>query len=108
MLGPSFLKSADSNSLIVIVLVALGYWFFVLAALNYDNIPNKKQNKTLAILALAVVAVLALTIYDPFSSNFFELQPPALAQLLATVGIILGFGILQYLVATRWFRSRLV
>jgi cation-transporting ATPase E len=107
MLVPGVLKNSDSNSLIVVTLVALGYWFFVLAALNYDTIPNEKQASLLAILGLAVMAVMAAAIYATPASKFFDLQVPTLIQMAITAGIIFVAGFMQYLVASRWFKHKL-
>jgi cation-transporting ATPase E len=107
MLVPGILKTSDSNSLLVITLIVLGYWFFVLAALNYDMISNKKQELILATFAAIASAILAFAIYVPSLSKFFELQPPTLIQLFLCAAIILLAGVFQYLVASRWFRHKL-
>jgi cation-transporting ATPase E len=105
-LVPGILKHSDSNSLIVITLTALGYWFFVLAALNYDAIPNRKQALTLTALGTAVLVVLAATIYAEPLSGFFELVPPALIQVAITSVIIFAAGFLQSRFALSWFKSK--
>lgn len=107
ILVPGVNKSLDSNSLVVITLIALGYWFFVLAALNYDTIQNKKQVSMLAVLAVAVLAVMSAVIYVAPLSGFFELLPPTPIQLSLASAIIFVAGFMQYLVASRWFTNKL-
>jgi len=103
VLEPAIIRNSNSNSLVMIALIALGYWYFVLAPLNYGAAPDKTRRWVLAILAAISAVSLAAMIYLPAFSRIFALQKPALSQFVFAFGIIGVFGYLQYSIAKRWF-----
>ncbi len=103
LLEPDARKSVDSSILVVIAMIALGFWYFVLAPLSYGARPDKKQRRILALLAAACAAVLAAAIWLPAWSAFFELQKPGFTPLAYTLAIVFAAGYIQYWIAVRCF-----
>lgn len=99
---------SDSNVLVVITLIALGYWFFVLAPLNYGVAPTRKEEKKLGLIFFLTTVFLVIAFNVGFLSTFFELQKPALIPLLLTFVVISAAGFLQYAIAVHWFSKRRV
>ncbi|MCL5666194.1 MAG: HAD-IC family P-type ATPase [Patescibacteria group bacterium] len=105
-LGPDYLKTAGSNILVVLALIALGYWFFVLAPLAHGIKTSKKQEKVLFALAGVGIIFLATVLLNPALSNFFDLRRPTFWSLFMTVCVVWITGWLQYQITARWFAKK--
>jgi cation-transporting ATPase E len=103
ILEPAAGRHSDSNSLVMIALIALGYWYFALAPLNYGAVPGKTRRWVLGLLAAISAVLVAAMIYLPSAAGIFALRKPALPQLVLALLIIGAFGYLQYAIARRWF-----
>jgi len=109
MYGPRRLQYAGSNILVVLLLIALGYWFFVLAPKTFGIEASKKQKKILLSLAGLGVIFLFFVMFSPVLSKFFDLQRPDFWPLLMALGVSFLFGWLQLIIARLWFtRSKVV
>jgi cation-transporting ATPase E len=71
-LGFEKLRATDSNSYVVFVLIALGYWFFILAPQAYGIQITPKHKKTLYIFAIIIVGFLSVVLFSPLLSGFFD------------------------------------
>jgi cation-transporting P-type ATPase E len=103
LLGPKRLQFVGSNIFVVIALIALGYWFFVLAPMAYGIKVDNKQKKFLYFLAGAGIAFLIFVMYNSDLSYFFDLQRPAFVPLLMALCVTFLTGWLQYRITKRWF-----
>ena len=103
VLEPVGARYAYSNFPVMISLIALGYWYFILAPLNYGFVPGKIRRCALGIVAAVSAILIAAAVYWPPLSAIFGLQKLELMSLVFTFGIILIFGYLQYAIAKRWF-----
>jgi cation-transporting ATPase E len=103
VLQPQNIRHADSNSLVMLALIFLGYLYFVLAPLNYGIMPSFKRLRALVILGAASALLAGAIVFLPALSKVFGLRPPTLMQLLLALAIISVFGYAQYAVARRWF-----
>lgn len=103
LLQPSAARYADSNLLVMLSLIALGYLYFVLAPLNYGLVPDKSRRLVLLILALMSMILITAAIYYPPLIPIFGLQKPDFLSLIYTIGIIGIFGYIQRVITNRWF-----
>ncbi len=103
MLDPSASKFLGSNLLVMLALIATGYWYFVLSPLNYGAIPGEKRRRVLYVLAIAAAALIAAAIYLPQWAMIFGLRPPEPLRFVTAAAITGVFMYLQYRIAWRWF-----
>ncbi len=101
--GPNALKFAGSNILVIVVLISLGYWFFILVPKTYGIFPSKLQQKILYSLAGISAAFVTYVLLTPSLSKFFDLHRPPLLPLITTLSITFLCGFLQYQITKRWF-----
>jgi hypothetical protein len=102
-LGFEKLRATDSNSYVVFVLIALGYWFFILAPQAYGIQITPKHKKTLYIFAIIIVGFLSVVLFSPLLSGFFDLRRIELIPSIITGGIIILAAFVQYIIIKRWF-----
>ena len=103
MIGPNALKFSDSNILIVLNSMILGYWFFVLTPIAYGITTHPHQKRILWFLASLGIAFLLWVMSNKDLAKFFDLHKPALAPLLLTLCISFFFGLLQYWITIKFF-----
>ncbi len=101
--GPAQLKTSGSNSLVVLVCIALGYWFFLLAPEAYGALRSRRQQKVTYFLGGIVAVFLVLVMTNPALSDFFDLRLPGLIYLLLAASAIFLCGLLQHQIAKKWF-----
>jgi len=106
LLEPGSPQNMGSNIFVVIALIALGYWYFILAPLNYGIAPSTTHRRIINLLAALIAVTLAVSFYTPSFLRFFELQRPSFVPMILTMGVVWVFGLLQYLVAINWFYRR--
>jgi cation-transporting ATPase E len=106
MIGPNALKFSDSNILVVITLVILGYWFFVLTPIAYGLKTSLNQKRLLWVLAGVGVAFLTWVMFNDDLSPFFDLHKPALLPLLLTLSITFFFGLVQMWITKKYFYKK--
>ncbi len=95
-LGPNALKFAGSNILVVLVLIVLGYWFFILVPKTFGIIATKKQKQFQYALAGAGIAFVTYVMLTPSISKFFDLRKPQLLPLVTTICITFFCALAQY------------
>ena len=105
LLGPSEMHVAGSNSYVVFTLIALGYWFFILAPQAYGIAVTQKHVKTVQIFALIIIGLLATVVLSPPLASFFDLRRPELIPGLITLGLTGLSAALQYWITKRWFSN---
>jgi hypothetical protein len=103
ILNPATAKNAGYNLPVMISMIALGYWYFVLAPLSYGAALERKRRNSLAILAFVCAALIATAIYYPKWAAFFGFTPPSVRVMLASLAICAAFMYLQYVIAVKWF-----
>jgi cation-transporting ATPase E len=103
---PPMAGFANSSLLVMIALIVLGYWYFVLAPLNYGAAPDKPRRRVLGIIAAIGAALIIAAIYLPQWAAIFGLRRPDLAPLVFALIIIGAFAYLQYAIAVRWFYKK--
>ncbi len=106
MIGPAALKFSDSNILVVINQMILGYWFFVLTPIAYGIKTHKHQKHILWFLAGLGTAFLLWVMFNDDLSPFFDLHKPALLPLLLTLSITFFFGLTQMWITKKYFYKR--
>jgi len=77
LLEPGLPQSTSSNIFVIIALIALGYWYFILAPLNYGIAPSKTHRRIVGLLGVLITVGLAILFYTPSFLRFFELQRPS-------------------------------
>lgn len=105
LIEPVTFRHGGSNILLVFVLTAQGFWFFVLAPMAYGLTINQRDRKMLYAFAAAGLAFLVFVILQPAWSKFFDLRRPPLLLTFFTLCIIYIFGWLQYHITLKWFKS---
>ncbi len=105
-IGPNALKFSDSNILVVISMMILGYWFFVLTPIAYGIKAHKHQKRILWFFAVVGIAFLTFVMYNHDWSVFFGLRKPNLIPLLMTICITFFFGLLQYWITKKFFYKK--
>lgn len=103
ILSPTASQVGGSNIYVVLVLIALGYWFFVLAPQAYGIVTKKLQKKILYLFAVIILFLLFLVMRNQPLSRFFDLQWPEFVSAGLTIAVIGCFGWIQYQVMLRWF-----
>ncbi len=102
-LSPVNSKIDGSNSYVVIVIIALGYWFFMLAPKAYGASSDKKEKKALYLFAFIIIIFLLFVMYNAPLSHFFDIKPLEPVKALGMIGIIIFFGLMQYIIMRKWF-----
>jgi len=103
ILNPATVKNAGYNLPVMISMIALGYWYFVLAPLSYGAALARKRRNSLAILAFVCAALIATAIYYPKWAAFFGFTAPSVWVMLVSLAICAAFMYLQYVIAVKWF-----
>jgi cation-transporting ATPase E len=101
-LSPEILKESDSNVLVVLVMIFLGFWFFILAPGAYEIVVDERQRRILKRLVGAVFVLPFFFILMPGLSDFFGLEFPGIFPVAITLVITGVFGWLQYKIAQYW------
>lgn len=97
-LTPNQIQVPESDILVVIVLISLGFWFFTQIPYAYSIEISKQQNKILIFSAIIFIIILYILFVIPLLANFFGLTMPTLISLIYTLGVIIIFGIAQYFI----------
>lgn len=101
-LSPEILKESDSNVLVVLIMIFLGFWFFILAPGAYNISVDERQKRILKWLVGAVFVLPFFFILMPGLSDFFGLAFPGLFPVAITLVIAGAFGWLQFKIAQYW------
>ncbi len=103
-LGPQNLHYTGSNAYVVMVLMALGYWFIYLSPIAYGVEVDLKQKKLLVVTGIILLILLISVILNSTLARFFDFRSVHIAPLGITVLVVLVFGWIQYFLTFRFFR----
>ncbi len=97
-LSPAYLRAQDSNILVMLAFVGLGFIFFMLAPKVYGGMITRAQKIHLLILGVFELALLFFVLNTPLLVNFFNIiRPyPQVSYFLVTTLIICIFGYMEY------------
>ncbi len=98
--SPTYLKVAESNTLVALAFIVCGFIFFALAPKVYRSVQTGREKLHLLYLALFEVVALFVLLKIPFVVRFFNVTMPlpSLMEVTKTLVVLLGFGLAQYVV----------
>jgi cation-transporting ATPase E len=105
LVSPQYLKDANSNTLVIISFIILGFTFFSLAQRVYRGHLTLFEKGQIFILAIIEAVLLWTAFQIPLAVEFFDLTPLSLSmETIVQVVIILFLCIIaQYFVARKYF-----
>ncbi|MFA6410795.1 MAG: HAD-IC family P-type ATPase [Candidatus Buchananbacteria bacterium] len=97
----------DANVIVVLVLIAMSFWFFVNVPSSLGVKVPANQKKLLVLIGLVEILALTLILRSDFLIHFFDLYQPPFRLLMEVVLIILAFGWLQYILPRYLFDRKI-
>ncbi len=106
-LSPAYLKTQDSNILVILAFIGLGFVFFMLAPKVYNGTITRTQKMHLLFLGAFELALLFFVLNTPLLVNFFNIiHPyPQILYLFGTGLIVCVFGYMEYVSEKRFLSS---
>ncbi len=108
ILSPDYFKAAQSNTLVVLAFIAVGFVFFAFAPRVYESAPTLMQKMQIFLLGLADIALLYIVFTTPLLVRFFDLAPqfPPLASIVQILAIALSYAVLLYALVKLLFTKK--
>jgi cation-transporting ATPase E len=108
ILSPDYLKTASSNSLVMLAFILFGFMFLIFAAKVYCETLTKKEKFQLFLLGIFQAVVFCLALQIPILVKFFNitLPYPSLIFMGKAILVILVCGFVQYLIVREFFLKK--
>lgn len=105
-LSPAELKTASSNVPVVLMLVSLGFWFFINVPMALGITKTAKEKRLIIIFGIVGITALLIIFNIPFLADFFGVYKPSPIDMVKTFTVIIITGGLQYYVMKNgWWKK---
>lgn len=110
ILSPIYLKTAQSNTLVLLSFIIFGFLFFIVATSVYSGGLIKKQKYHIFFLGVFEIILLLLLSRSTLLVNFLNITTPypSLIEITKSLIVIFLFGGIQYLVVKRFFKKTII
>ena len=100
ILSPSYLKVAESNTLVALAFIVCGFIFFALAPKVYRSVQTIHERLHLLYLGIFEAVILFLMLKIPLVVRFFDVTKPlpSFVEVIEALSVLVIFGVVQYVV----------
>ncbi len=108
LIGPDYLKTAESNTPVVLAFIAIYFIFFVLTPRVYSGDTTREQKSAFFFLAVLEPLLIYFGFKVPFLVSLFTMSHPTLKNIIEVLVVAAICGAAQYVFAKKYFWAKKV
>jgi len=106
IMGPDYLKTAESNTPVVLAFITLYFIFFIFTPRVYSGVTNWEQKITFFCLGVLESLFLYFGFKIPALVSFFTMLQPTFTNIIEILAVAVICGLAQFLLAKKYFWAK--